>query len=151
MYEGIETVVIAVIAGLLYGMTTFLHKEGQTFKLNKLIGTLVISALIGIGAASSGQEVTEDMIAMQLVVYAGAVMFVENLVKIYITKSDKLISTKGTNVPAVLAVAGVMIKDIQNHPDTHYIDKEAVVKYIKAIYAAVDKEPPSPPTSYYYD
>ena len=94
MYEGIETVVIAVIAGLLYGMTTFLHKEGQTFKLNKLIGTLVISALIGIGAASSGQEVTEDMIAMQLVVYAGAVMFVENLVKIYITKSDKLISTK---------------------------------------------------------
>ena len=140
MIEGIETVLIAVIAGLLYGLTTFLHKEGQVFKLNKLIGTLAISALIGIGAAVSGLEVTEGLVAMQLVLYAGAVMFVENLVKIYITKSDKLMSTKGTNVPALLAVVDTIMNDVEKYPECK-INTDTVMGYIRVIHDAIDKKP----------
>ncbi len=81
------TIILAVIAAILYAGTQFLKKNmdpqnPEAFDGTKFGATIVIGAGVGLVFGYSGIIPSDSMIAEQLVAYTGMTAIVENLLKI---------------------------------------------------------------------
>lgn len=83
----IETVVLAIIAAIMYAGTQFIKKnidpeKPQEFDGEKFGATIVIGAGVGLVFGYSGLIPSESMVLEQLVAYSGLTAIIENLLKI---------------------------------------------------------------------
>lgn len=77
-------VLFSVAVALCYGMGQYLsklRKGGESFRLPKMVRTLVVGAVVGVAAALGGVEITEESWKLLAVANAGAVMSVEIVLK----------------------------------------------------------------------
>ena len=85
----IETIVLAIIAAIMYAGTQFIKKNmdpenPQAFDGGKFGATIVIGAVVGLVFGYSGLIPSESMVVEQLVAYAGLTAIIENVLKIAI-------------------------------------------------------------------
>jgi uncharacterized membrane protein len=83
----LETMVIAVIAAVLYAGTEFIKKnldpqKPESFDKIKFAATMIIGAVIGAASGYQGTIPTELGITEQLALYAGATVVLENVLRI---------------------------------------------------------------------
>lgn len=83
----VETIVLAVIAAIMYAGTMFLKKnmdpeKPQEFDGGKFGATIVIGAGVGLVFGYSGIIPSESAVVEQLVAYSGATAIIENGLKI---------------------------------------------------------------------
>ena len=83
----IETMILAVLAAIVYAGTEFIKKyldseHPETFNYVKFVATLIIGAVIGVAAGYEGTIPTQLSITEQLALYAGSVVVLENVLKI---------------------------------------------------------------------
>jgi len=95
----IETVLLAIIAAIMYAGTQFIKKnldpdKPQEFDGGKFGATIVIGAGVGLISGYTGIIPSESMVMVQLVAYSGMTAIIENVLKI----AYRWIRGAGTNV-----------------------------------------------------
>jgi hypothetical protein len=83
----IDTIIIAVIAAVLYAGTEFIKKyldpqKPESFDKIKFAATMIIGAVIGVASGYEGIIPTELGITEQLALYVGSVVVLENVLRI---------------------------------------------------------------------
>lgn len=83
----VKTMVLAVIAAIMYAGTQFIKKnmdpeKPQVFDFNKFGATIVVGAGVGLLFGYSGIIPSESTLVEQLVAYSGTTAIVENVLKI---------------------------------------------------------------------
>ena len=83
----IETIILAVLAAIMYAGTEFIKKyldleHPETFNYVKFLATIIIGGIIGVAAGYEGTIPTQLSITEQLALYAGSVVVLENVLKI---------------------------------------------------------------------
>jgi len=83
---GFETVVISVVAAIIYSLSFYLKKQGQEFSWSKFISTGLTGLIVGLFALMTNSPVTETSVIMQLGVFSGVTAVIESLVKAVIRR-----------------------------------------------------------------
>ena len=83
----VKTMVLAVIAAIMYAGTQFIKKnmdpeKPQVFDIGKFGATIVVGASVGLLFGYSGIIPSESTVVEQLVAYSGTTAIVENVLKI---------------------------------------------------------------------
>ena len=74
---GIETLVMAVVAALIYALAGFLDRqEAEGFDKMKMLATAVIGLVVGAVLWASGIPITSENVMLQMTAYAGLVAIV---------------------------------------------------------------------------
>lgn len=92
-----ETIILAVIAAVMYAGTQFIKKnldpeKPQEFDGGKFGATIVVGAGVGLVFGYSGIIPSESTVVEQLVAYSGATAIIENGLKIIIRLANKYLS-----------------------------------------------------------
>lgn len=85
MTFGLEPMVIALVAAAIFALSGYfrqLVKDGgfTGFSFPKFCATLVVGAFVGAITQVLGLPLTQEYLETQLIVYAGAVVLIENMV-----------------------------------------------------------------------
>ncbi len=81
----IETVLMAMIAAIVYGLSVYLRK-GEPMEWTKLGMTAIIGGLVGFIAGMTGIVPTEGYVIEQMSAYAGLSVVLENILKLIYKK-----------------------------------------------------------------
>lgn len=82
----LENVMVSVIAAVIYAGSAYLKrsfdpKNPEAFDGTKFLATLVVSVFVGVSLSVMGLNITSESIELQLAMYAGTIMVVENVLK----------------------------------------------------------------------
>jgi hypothetical protein len=90
----IENIAFSVGAALMYSLIFYLKKydleEKEEFNKWKFISTLSVGAVVGVGSAFAGYDITYTNIEAKLVAYAGAIAAVESVLKMAYRRYKKI-------------------------------------------------------------
>lgn len=81
----IVPILVAACSGALYSFVFYAKKRAgkspQDFDPFKLVSTVIIGMVVGIGLQLSGTNLTQEAVSSQVAVYAGTVALLESLLK----------------------------------------------------------------------
>lgn len=82
----IETIFLALVAAALYAGTQFIKKvvpgdKPEEFDWTKFAATVILGGLIGIAAALKGIVPDQTSVELQIGLFAGATVIIENAIK----------------------------------------------------------------------
>lgn len=94
----VETIVLAIIAAVMYAGTQFVKKwptdKPEEFDWYKFGATVGLGLVIGIISASRGIVPDQTSVELQLGLYAGATVIIENAIKIVVRVVRKYLPTE---------------------------------------------------------
>lgn len=80
------TIIVAIIAAASYAATQYLKRiptdHPEAFDKTKFLATVTLGALIGMVSALNGVIPDQTNVELQLILYAGATVIIENVIKI---------------------------------------------------------------------
>ena len=83
-----QTVVLAIVAAIMYAGTQFMKKEAtdkpEQFDWTKFMSTVFLGGIIGIISGLKGIVPSEETIQLQLALFAGSTVIIENVIKIVV-------------------------------------------------------------------
>lgn len=89
-----DPIVFSLIVAAIYSMLVYVKKsvsETTEFDFVKFLSTIGVGAVVGLAAYSRGEVITEEYIQQQLVMYAGIIVFLENILKIMVRGITRLV------------------------------------------------------------
>jgi len=95
----VETVILAMVAAVLYAGTAFIKKvpmdEPEKFNWVKFLATIVLGLAIGIAAATKGIIPDQTSMELQLGLFAGSTAIIENVIKLVLRIIKKYVPLCG--------------------------------------------------------
>jgi hypothetical protein len=93
-----ETILFAVVAAALYAGTAFMKQlptdKPEQFDRTKFLATIILGGLIGVVAALKGIVPDQTSVELQLALYAGTTVVIENGIKIVVRFTRKFVEIK---------------------------------------------------------
>jgi len=82
-----ETILLAVVAAMVYAIAGYLKSAGEDFNAVKFGATAIVGAFVGVSMFLSGLPITEASVMVQMGIYVGVVVMVENVLKAIVRKA----------------------------------------------------------------